>query len=225
MRALFALLVSTVAAATILAPQSSVAAAASAIGRAAEADRMPDATGAKPAHGQLIPGVRDPRADETSNQPPGASPTSPPTDWADYIDAVNGFRIRYPADFEARVQNDSTPAHFTPVPVASIFFMNPVMAKGALAGVEAPDLSLRVYLSGEIDSLRSWLVSVGFAAKGTSVQSYRNASMQGLRVCQPTAIAPGCSVYIFHGSRVYQLTPVSREGEAMIKTFTVETGN
>jgi hypothetical protein len=99
--------------------------------------------------------------------------------------------------------------------------MNPIMAAGALAGIEPPDLEVRVYQAGAVDSLSSWLVSVGFAAVGSGavVQSYRTASVSGLQVCQSTMIAPGCAVYILHSHRVYQLTSISREGEAMGETF------
>jgi hypothetical protein len=101
--------------------------------------------------------------------------------------------------------------------------MNPTMAAGALAGIEPPDLEVRVYQTGTTDSLQSWLASVGLASvdSGAAIQPYRNASVSGLRVCQSTMIAPGCSVYVLHNSRVYQLTPISREGKTMIETFTL----
>jgi hypothetical protein len=99
--------------------------------------------------------------------------------------------------------------------------MNPTMAAGDLAGIEPPDLEVRVYQAGGVDSLKNWLVSVGFASAdgGAVVQPYQTASISGLKVCQSTMIAPGCSVYVLRNGRVYQLTPLSREGEAMIKTF------
>ena len=80
---------------------------------------------------------------------------------------------------------------------------------------------MRVYQAGAVDSLKSWLVSVGLASvdSGAVAQPYRNASISGLKVCQSTMIAPGCSVYVLRSGRVYQLTPISLEGDAMIETF------
>jgi len=72
-----------------------------------------------------------------------------------------------------------------------------------------------------VDSLKRWLVSVGFASvdSGAVVQPYQNFNISSLKVCQSTMIAPGCSVYVLHSGHVYQLTPISLEGEAMIETF------
>ncbi len=137
-----------------------------------------------------------------------------------YIDPSYGFSISYPTDFTVRPQDVSMLAIFTPVPVVSIFFMNPTMASGDLAGIEPPDLEIRVYQAREADSLKGWLVSVRFATTEnvSAAKPYRNPSVSGLKVCQ-SMFAPGCSVYIFHNGRVYQLTPISQEGEAMIETF------
>ncbi len=138
-----------------------------------------------------------------------------------YVDPTYGFSIGYPNGFVVQPQDVSKLAHFTPTPVASIFFMSPTMARGDLAGIEPPDLEVRVYQVGTVDSLKSWLVSVGFASgdSGAVAKPYRNANVNGLEVCQSTMIAPGCSIYVLHDSRVYQLTAISREGEAMIDTF------
>lgn len=138
-----------------------------------------------------------------------------------YVDPVYGFSLRYPQGFVVQSQEVAKFAQFTPNPVASIFFMNPTMAAGGLAGIEPPDLEVRVYHAGAMDSLRNWLAAVGFASadNGATVRPYRNATVSGLTVCQATLLAPGCSVYILDNARVYQLTPLSREGEAMVETF------
>jgi hypothetical protein len=99
--------------------------------------------------------------------------------------------------------------------------MNPTMAAGALAGIEPPDLDVRVYQVGPVDSLKDWLVSVGFVSRGggAQMQPYRAGAVTGLKVCESTMIFPGCSVYILRGRRVYQLTAGSVEGEAMVRSL------
>lgn len=171
--------------------------------------------------GQSEPGAGKLGAGETGKQTPSTDLPVSPAGWTVYVDPTHGFSIGYPKGFVIQSQQASKLAQFTPIPIASIFFMNPTMAKGDFAGIEPPDLEVRVYRAGAADSLQSWLVSVSFVAVdgGTSTQPYRNASVSGLKVCQSTMIAPGCSVYILRGGRVYQLTPISREGEAMIETF------
>jgi hypothetical protein len=167
------------------------------------------------------PGQSD--ADEAMPGPSGQQTPSrgsavPPAGWIAHVDPKNGFSISYPKGFVVKPQEVAKLAQFTPRPVASIFFMNPTMAAGALAGVEPPDLEVRVYQAGAAKSLTSWLAAVGFTS-GANVQPYRNANVSGQKVCQSTLIAPGCSVYILRSGRVYQLTPISMEGEAMMETF------
>jgi len=184
-----------------------------------ETTPMSEAELANQPQGRSEPGAGESVVGDAGKQTPGRGlPVSPPG-WAAYNNRTYSFSIGYPNGFVVQPQNVSKLARFTPTPVASIFFMNPTMAAGALAGVEPPDLEVRVYEAGGGDSLKSWLVSVGFVDSGTVSQPYRNASVSGLKVCQSTMIAPGCSVYVFHSGRVYQLTPISREGEAMIETL------
>ena len=146
-----------------------------------------------------------------------ATPGGDATGWTAYVDRTQGFSIGYPNGFAVEPQDLSKSAQFTPTPIASIFFMNPTM----LAGIEPPDLAVRVYRAGDVDSLQGWLDSVGLASAGDGAvtRPYRNPSISGLRVCRATMIAPGCSVYVLGSGRVYQLTPISVEGEAMIETF------
>jgi hypothetical protein len=186
-----------------------------------EATPMSEAELANQPQGQSEPGAGASVAGETGQQPPSPGLPVAAAGWTAYVDPTYGFSISYPSGFVVQPQDVSKLAQFTPTPVASIFFMNPTMATGALAGIEPPDLEVRVYQAGAVDSLKSWLVSVGFAAvdSGAIVQPYRHASVSGLKVCQSTMIAPGCSVYVLRSGRVYQLTPISREGEAMIETF------
>jgi hypothetical protein len=186
-----------------------------------EAAPTSEAEMANQPRGQSAPGAGESTVGETSKQAPHSGQPVPPAGRAVYVDPTYGFSIAYPKGFVVQPQDVSKLAQFTPTPVASIFFMNPTMAAGDLAGIEPPDLEVRVYQVGAVDSLKSWLVSVGFASadNGAVGQPYCNALVSGLKVCQSTMIAPGCSVYVLRSGRVYQLTPISLEGEAMIETF------
>jgi hypothetical protein len=189
-------------------------------GNMVEATPRSESERAAQPQGQSELGAGESVTGDTGQQTPSPAPPVPPAGWVTYINSAAGFSITYPKGFVVQPQDVSKFAQFTPTPVTSIFFMNPTMAAGALAGIEPPDLEVRVYRAGAADSLRSWLVSAGFASVGSSaVQPYQNASVSGLEVCQATLIAPGCSVYVLHSGRVYQLTPMSREGEAMSETF------
>ena len=118
-----------------------------------------------------MPGAGESVADK-SQEP---NPPVPSESRITYIDRTYGFSIDYPNGFVVRAQDVSKLAQFTPTPVTSIFFMNPTMARGDLAGIEPPDLEVRVYQVGGGSSLENWLVSVGFvsANSGAVGQSYR----------------------------------------------------
>jgi hypothetical protein len=150
-----------------------------------------------------------------------AGASSLPGDWVVYADPSFGFRIGIPNRFVVSPQKMAELAESAPAPVAAIFFMNPTMAAGDLAGIEPPDLELRIYFLNSADSLEDWLIAVGFASvdSGASTRPYRNTIISGLKVCQSTMISPGCSVYLLHREHVYQLTAISAEGERMIETF------
>ena len=145
------------------------------------------------------------------------------SDWSVYIDPTYHFSVSYPQGFVVRTQDVPKQSEVTPRLVAAIIFMNPTMATGALAGREPPDLDVRIFESAKQDSLKAWLMSVGFASAEDepSIQPYRNAAVSGLRVCHSTLVAPGCSIYVLHERFVYQLTTISREGEAMLETFSL----
>jgi hypothetical protein len=151
----------------------------------------------------------------------GATASAPGTT---YVNHDYGFSIDYPANFVVHPENVSKMSQFEPKPVASILFMNPSMAKGALAGLEPSDLAVRVYQQPGVNSLKEWLTSVGLLNEGATSQPYVNGKVEGVKVCQSTLIAPGCSMYILRNGRVYQLTPNSREGEAMVETFALLSG-
>jgi hypothetical protein len=145
------------------------------------------------------------------------------TDTATYVDRAHHFRVVLPPDFEIGRRSSSELRDFTPAPVAGIFFMNPQMAGGQLAGVEPADLEIRIYSADSQESLETWLAEHEFAFgdTGTRVTPYRQGAVNGLEVCQSTLLAPGCSIYVRGGVFVYQLTPATREGEQILSTFTV----
>ena len=169
--------------------------------------------------------VEDPG--ESSVDGPGGEQTpdldgrARPAGWTTYVDPIYGFRIHYPRDFVVRPQNVAQLAQSIPAPAASIFFMNPTMAAGDLAEIEPPDLEVRAYEAGTVTSLKSWLDSVGFAGahNGFVDEPYRKGGIEGIEVCRTTMAAPGCSIFVLHGDTVYQLTPMTAEGEAMMETL------
>lgn len=148
----------------------------------------------------------------------------PAADGSTYADPALGWSLRYPKGFVVQLQDVAKLARFAPAPIASIFFMSPAMAAGGLAGIEPPDLEVRIYRAEASDSLKGWLVSVGMATPESvaAARPFQNASVSGLQVCRSTMVAPNCSVYVLRGDRVYQLTAISLEGEAMIETFTLK---
>ncbi|MFO1152889.1 MAG: hypothetical protein U1E42_04350 [Rhodospirillales bacterium] len=139
---------------------------------------------------------------------------------ATYRDPTYGFAVTYPGDFVVRRQ-DVAALSSTPRPLASIMFMNPVMAGGALAGREPPDLEVRVYDAAAATSLSSWLQGARFAsAEVLAAATPRPINgHDGLRVCRQDLVAPGCAIFVFQGGRVYQLTAISAEGEKIIDSF------
>lgn len=171
------------------------------------------------------PQQTEPRAGEGGNETPGPDAPATPESWSIYMDPTYGFNIHYPNGFVVRQQDVSELSQFTPTPLVSTFFMNPAMAAGELAGAEPPDLEVRVYRAEAADSLQAWLVSAGFASSDSigAAKPFQNANVSGLEVCHSTMIAPGCSVYVLRNGRVYQLTAISKEGEAMIRTFGLES--
>ncbi len=155
-----------------------------------------------------------------SGRPPRVPPVAA-TARMTYVDPHHRFSVAYPKDFVIKPQDVAKLAGSIPTPLASIYFMNPTMATGDLAEIEPPDLEVRVYRSAAVDTLDRWLDSAGLGSidSGATREPYRRAGVSGLRVCQATLLAPGCSVYILHRDRVYQLTPISVAGEAIVKTF------
>lgn len=139
-----------------------------------------------------------------------------------YEDGTYKFKVDYPADFVLRTQPAEKLAQLAPRPVASFIFMNPVAAGSERADLEPADLEVRVHAAGQAASLDSWLTSNGLLAGGNlPPKPFQTAHVSGVELCASTMIAPGCSYYFMGNGWVYQLTPASLEGEAMVKTFTL----
>jgi hypothetical protein len=97
--------------------------------------------------------------------------------------------------------------------------MNPKIASSDIVDLEPADLEIRVFETGPPTPLESWLTSNHLMSTGDKVQPFDTANISGVQVCASPALAPGCSYFILDNARVYQLTPATQEGEAMIETF------
>jgi hypothetical protein len=180
---------------------------------------MTDAELAAQPPGETAPGGA--AGDVVDETDPGETQPSPPVGWMTYTDPTYGYTVAYPSDFVVAMQDTAPLAQFSPAPESSVFFMNPTMAAGDLAGIEPPDLEVRIYPAGSAASLEAWLVESQFVPADASPvgEPFQTGNAAGLKVCASTMIAPGCSFYFLHNGRVYQLTPATLEGEAMVPSF------
>ncbi len=140
-----------------------------------------------------------------------------------YRDPGLGFAVAHPSDFVVRAQDVAALPPSALRPEASVFFMNPVMASGGLAGREPPDLEVRVYAAKDAASLPAWLSSSRlFSADAVAAaEPYPVGGSNGLKVCRQDMLAPGCAIFLGHEGRIYQLTAISADGERMIDSFTL----
>ncbi|CRI65337.1 exported hypothetical protein [Thiocapsa sp. KS1] len=138
-----------------------------------------------------------------------------------FVDSVYGFTIEYEQGFVVRSQAVSRSGPDATDLLASFHVMNPTMASGDLAGIEPPDLEIRIYDAGAAPTLKEWLVSAQFVSPQNERfgDSARIEHVEGLKVCQSTMVAPGCSTFVLYRGRVYQLTPASLAGESVMATF------
>ena len=155
----------------------------------------------------------------TSNHMSQSSDTN---NWVTYTDTNIKYSIDYPENYGIKETSEFNSEENSDLStLTSILFMNPTMAAGDLATIEPADLQLRIYNKQMNISLPEWLNKTGLAGEGSGVdvQPYRNAYVQGLKVCHSTMIAPGCAIYISADVYVYELVASSLEGEKMIDTF------
>lgn len=170
--------------------------------------------------------------EELANQPPGQSDplgadgaTPPEAAELDavYTNAAYKFEVAHPADFVIREQPADKLAQLTPTPVASFTFMNPVLARSQNVELELADLEIRVFNAGPTATLENRIKSIGVVPEDSirPLTPFVTSKITGVEVCASSMIFPACS-YFFTGSDwVYQLIPVTLEGEAMLDTFDI----
>jgi hypothetical protein len=140
-----------------------------------------------------------------------------------YADSTYKFSVNYPADFVFRTQSADKLSQLVPTPDAAFIFMNPETAASDLGDLEPADLEIRVYGAGDVASLDSWLNTNGLLPTGGTdvLETFQVEGASGYRVCASTMIAPGCAYFVMGNGFIYQLIPVTLEGETMAHSFTL----
>lgn len=156
-----------------------------------------------------------------SQAAPGTEDGEQPGPMTVFADSTYKFSVNHPDNFVLRTQPAEKLSQLTPRPDASFIFMNPVTAASDLGDLEPADLEVRVYSMAQAPSLEEWLTSNGLlTVDGTlPLEAFQAANVSGVEVCASTMIAPGCSYFVMGNGFIYQLTPVTLEGEAMAQTF------
>jgi len=187
-------------------------------GKVVDVTPMPETELAAQPTGQSDPGAgaegSQEEPEEEGGQPPSGTMIT-------YTDSTYKFSVSYPADFVFRTQPDEKLSQLKPKPTASFIIMNPVTASSDIVDLEPADLEIRAYGAGQIASLESWLTSNGLLPADGSVplKPFQTTNVSGLEVCASTLIAPACSDFVLGSGWVYQLIPVTVEGETMVNTF------
>ena len=178
----------------------------------------PPSTG--PAH---VPG--DEAANEESAEGAEAMPpereTVDPATWPSYEDSVLHFSISYPSGYVIKRPDDAELTQLTPAPLAAVYFYSRQTAESDVAAVAPPEFAIRVYENAERRSIESWLAATGLASRkaGWLMEAYKGKHVSGVKASSPNFMAPGWSVYVAEGTRIFQLTPLGLEAEAMLETF------
>lgn len=190
-------------------------------GAVVEVAPMSDEELANQPPGQTEPGVLESAGPEQTD--PGTTQTQPPAGWLTYISDAYGFAVIYPANYVVGSPNAEVLQGLIPPPSATVYFMDPNTAAGALAGTDAPDLEVRIFESGPVASLDQWLAASGAVTPGDgkTTAPYQGSFVSGLEVCESTMLAPGCSLFIAGQDRVYQLRYLTQRGERMADSFTL----
>ena len=138
-----------------------------------------------------------------------------------YSDSIYKFGMSYPSNFLFRAHPTEELEHLNPIPSASFTFMNPVTASSDLAGLELADLEVRVYEAGQATSLDNWLISMRLLLADSTIpiQRFQTINVSGIKLCASTMIIPQCSYFVIGNGWIYQLIPVTLEGETMFHTF------
>jgi hypothetical protein len=193
----------------------------SGVGIVVDVTPMSDAELAAQPPGQSEPGAAEGGGPQT--EPGGQGERTPSATNVVYSDTTYKFSVAYPSDFVF----DTLPAEkldlLTPRPIAGFIFMNPLTASSDVVELEPADLEVRVHEAGQIASLDTWLTSNALVPADGSAppKPFQTPNVSGVQVCASTMIAPGCSYYVIGGGWIYQLTPASLDGEAIVNTFTL----
>lgn len=169
--------------------------------------------------GQTEPGAG--AAPEGEQTEPDTTEILPPAGWSTYADPALGFAVVYPDGFVIGPADPARLSSLQPTPSQSIYFVDRATAESAFAGTDAPDLEVRVYETGPVTSLDTWLAGAGVITDGDgkTVSPYQTATVSGLEVCESTMVFPPCSVFIAGSNQVFQLRSLTLEGETMAESF------
>lgn len=169
----------------------------------------------------LIVGVSNESVPNSTQERIDASNIPSAKNWEIYSDSQRQFKLSYPNDFVAVERNRHELNKFTPSPQFAILFMNDMMASSQFAGIEPADLEIKAYRLSTQQTLNEWLESTGFAhgESGSKIRHFQTKHIHGLEVCGSTMAAPGCSVYVINANFIFQLTPASQSGQAMMESF------
>jgi hypothetical protein len=167
------------------------------------------------------PGSSDPGAGAGGGGAPPPNQEQPPQvgNMLTYTDDQFKFSVEYPADYVIRAQPESKLQAFSPVPKAAYRFLSPALA-ASQAPDEPGDLTIQIYAADGEATLQDWLKTNGLApADGAALPEFKTPNATGVEVCSSSMLGPGCAYYFLGTGWVYQLTPASQVGEAMIQTF------
>ncbi|HEU4325000.1 MAG TPA: hypothetical protein VFS21_17805 [Roseiflexaceae bacterium] len=162
------------------------------------------------------PGRSDSGASQTllPAQPDAAEQTDP-SGWQVFRDEQHGFQVAHPAGFRIDRAEAGTLTAMRPAPAAAFGFHAP----GNELAARTPRLTVRIFANPDSLPLEEWLRSAGLASG--LIESHKVGERDGLKVSSQTFIAPGWSVYLADGARVFQLTPLGEDGERMLDSFTI----
>jgi hypothetical protein len=170
------------------------------------------------------PGSNEPGAAEGSGEAgPGTQVVPTPSEtpsgtWLIYTDSIYKFSVLYPPDFVSRTLSAEKLTELNPKPAAVFTFMNPTTASSNVPD-ELADLEIRVYNPAGVTSLDQWLNSFGLTLRSGSPQPFSTSNVSGVKVCSSTLVVPPCRYFVIGNSWVYQLTPITLDGETMLKSF------
>ncbi len=170
---------------------------------------------------------------QTPGETPGESGPSDPTDempseqadimtppdtsaWPIYTDTTYGFSMSHPPAFT--VKSTAGDVLFGTTTVATVNFVD---TQNELADIAPPPFAVRIFAAQPGQALDAWLEANGVIGDeaNAEAQAFRSEQIEGVRVNSRNFMAPGWSVFVQHGSYIFQLVPLGAEGEAMLQSF------